>query len=107
MENNQIKSIPALGKVKSFANEGWEIFKTCQTFSEKNKNIISKCCDWEENKQANKVLISANRSWKDVLGTYLDAVVALLVDNRDISPAHALDNLDHGLHLVVIRGNGA
>lgn len=45
MENNQIKSISALGKEKSVANERWENFKMFQTLSEKNKTIISKCFD--------------------------------------------------------------
>lgn len=39
--------------------------------------------------------------------THLDAIVAFLVDNRNIGPSHALDNLNHGLYLVVVGGNGA
>lgn len=82
-------------------------FKTLLTFSEKNNKTIV----------ISKVFLSTNRKterslWKwfpEFVGktTYLDAVVALLVDNRDIRPAHALDYLDHGLHLIVVRWNGA
>lgn len=38
---------------------------------------------------------------------YLDAVVALLVDDRYVAPAHAQHNLDHRLHLMVVGRNGA
>lgn len=82
-------------------------FKTLLTFSEKNNKTVV----------ISKVFLSTKRKterslwkWFPEFGgktTYLDAVVALLVDNRDIRPAHALDYLDHGLHLIVVRWNGA
>lgn len=44
---------------------------------------------------------------KMILQHYLDSVVGLLVENGDIFPAHAADDIDHGLHLIVIAGDGA
>lgn len=36
----------------------------------------------------------------------LEAVIALLVDDGYVAPAHAAHNVHHGLHLVVVRRDG-
>lgn len=38
---------------------------------------------------------------------YLDAVVALLVDDGDVAPAHAQHDLHHRFDLMVVGWNGA
>lgn len=39
--------------------------------------------------------------------TNLDPITGLLIYDGDVSPAELLDDLDHGAHLVQIRGDGA
>lgn len=36
---------------------------------------------------------------------YLDSVVRLFVNDRDVTPAQPSNDLDHGLHLMMVRGN--
>ncbi|GIY34621.1 hypothetical protein CEXT_101331 [Caerostris extrusa] len=39
--------------------------------------------------------------------TYLNAVVGFFVENRDVSPVQSLDDLDHGVGLVRVGGDGS